>query len=124
MLSHESAAVIHGLPVVGRWPAVVHQLISPRTGGRSTPDRIRHAAEFDAADVVERDGLALTGLARTLIDLVRSASAFKLREDALRREARAFTRWDYEVGMSTTRLAARLALIGVVPERAPRLGWR
>lgn len=194
VLSHASAAVIHGLPVVGRWPTVVHQLISPRTGGRSTPDRIRHAAEFDRADIVERDGLVFTGLARTLIDLARSASAFtavasidaalhlprfggrpaitraelaetfdrmlpfqrsararelldfgdgrgkytdprllrtrdprdivyaeKLREDALRREARAFTRWDYELGMSTMRLSARLARIGVVPERAPRL---
>lgn len=246
VLSHASAAVIHGLPVVGRWPTVVHQLISPRTGGRSTPDRIRHAAEFDRADIVERDGLVFTGLARTLIDLARSASAFtavasidaalhvprfggrpaitrgeldatfermqpfqrsararelldfgdgraesvsesnsrvtmakigvpppvlqhhwvidgehydsdfywphadaigesdgrgkytdprllgtrdprdivyaeKLREDALRREARAFARWDYELGMSTMRLSARLARIGVVPERAPRL---
>ncbi|RZU64154.1 hypothetical protein EV379_0448 [Microterricola gilva] len=246
VLSHASAAALHGLPVVGRWPQTVHQLIRPERGGRSTPDRIRHAADFDAADIVERDGLVLTGLARTLVDLARSASVFtavasidaamhvprfggraaitkaeldetfermlpfrrsararelldfgdgraesvsesnsrvtmarlgvpqpelqhrwviagehydsdfywphvdaigesdgrgkyadprllgertpsdviyaeKLREDALRREARAFTRWDYTIGMSTSGLAARLSRIGVVPVNAPRL---
>jgi hypothetical protein len=45
----------------------------------------------------------------------------KRREDALRRRVRAFARWDYAVGMSLSRLASRLAEIGVLPSERPRL---
>lgn len=46
--------------------------------------------------------------------------AEKQREDALRRCARGFARWDYAVGMSMPALGARLAAVGVLPARTVR----
>lgn len=247
VLSHSSAAALLGLPRVEPWPGVVHELVERGGGGHSRPGRQQHSLGLNAEDIISRDGLLLTTLERTLVDLAASSSTFsavaaidaalhmgrrfgapamitkgallevwermlpfrgsirakellefgdglsgsvnesnsrvtmarlglpapelqrvwlidgaeydtdfyfpsvdaigeadgrgkyvdpmmlagrtpaeavydeKIREDALRRRARAFTRWDYAIGMSLPRLGARLAEIGVLPERAPRL---
>ena len=73
VLSHWSAAVIHGLPVVGNWPTDVHST-APMAGGRSRAGVVRHAKRLDEADVVEVDGLQLTSVARTVIDMATIAS--------------------------------------------------
>jgi hypothetical protein len=44
----------------------------------------------------------------------------KDREDALRREVRAFTRWDTRIGLNQTRLRSRLLQMGL-PTGSPRL---
>lgn len=246
VLSHASAAAIHGLPIVGAWPHSIHQIVDPARGGRSDPGRVRHTVQCSAVDIEERDGLLVTTLARTLLDLASSAPVFtavasidaalhrpryggqaavdkgelfrcyerslsfrgarralelikfgdggaesphesnsrvtmarlgvaapqlqhhvridgaeydtdfywrsadavgeadgdgkyldermlagrttrevllseKRREDAIRGAVRGFTRWDYETGMSTVLLGARLAAIGVHREQPPRL---
>lgn len=247
VLSHSSAAALLGLPRVEPWPGVVHELVERGGGGHSRSGRQQHSVGINADDVISRDGLLLTSLERTVVDLAATCSTFsavaaidaalrtgrrspappltsraalmevwermlpfrgsvrarellefgdglsgsvnesnsrvtmarlglptpelqrlwlidgaeydtdfyfpgvdaigeadgrgkyvdpvmlavrtpadavyeeKLREDALRRRARAFTRWDYAIGMSLPRLGARLAEIGVLPERASRL---
>ncbi|RZU65295.1 hypothetical protein EV379_1623 [Microterricola gilva] len=247
VLSHESAAVLHGLPRIEPWPRDVHELVERGSGGRSAPGRQRHAVGIDDVDVICRDGLYLTSIERTVVDVAATSSTFsavaaidaalhvdrfgrasamtttaellrawermlpfrgsarareliefgdgrsgsvnesnsrvtmaqlglpvpelqrswqidgadydsdfyfagadaigeadgkakytdpvllagrapadvvyaeKLREDALRRRTSAFARWDYAVGMSLSRLGARLAEVGVLPTERPRL---
>ena len=85
-LARESAAVLLGLPVIGDWPRVVHVLEEPGAGGRSSAHVARHGTRFPP-DVVLVDGVAVTSVARTVVDLgrVRSfASALASADHALR----------------------------------------
>ncbi|RNE59104.1 hypothetical protein EEJ31_11355 [Cryobacterium tepidiphilum] len=68
-LSHESAAVLWGLPVLAGWPAEVHFVTERRSGGRSYPGVRVHAVGFDARDVTVREGVVLTTVERTVVDL-------------------------------------------------------
>lgn len=68
-LSHQSAAVLWGLPLLVPWPDDVHFLTERATGGRSDPGIRRHALGVDAQDVTVIDGLLVTTVARTVIDL-------------------------------------------------------
>jgi very-short-patch-repair endonuclease len=85
--SHLTAAKLHGLavPTVGR-----EQITIPRPERRPHRDRLRlHTARLPAADVVEVDGVRVTGIARTLVDLCRflpRVPAVWAVEDALRRD--------------------------------------
>lgn len=89
LLSHESAGLAWGLPTWG-WPAGPVELLQPGTGrDRSTPElRVRVAAV--APDEVQFvDGLALTTLRRTVIDLLVTRSrlqAVVLVDHLLRKE--------------------------------------
>jgi hypothetical protein len=69
VLSHRSAAAVHGLPVLGEWPRSVHITAGVAAGGRSSGDIIRHSARLADDDVVEVDGLLVTSVARTVLDL-------------------------------------------------------
>lgn len=68
-LSHHSAAVLWQLPLLVPWPTDVHFLQARASGGRSDPGIRKHAVGFDEADVVVRDGVLVTSVARTVIDL-------------------------------------------------------
>ncbi|MGT2424656.1 hypothetical protein [Amnibacterium kyonggiense] len=72
VFSHESAAVILRVPVLGRWPEQVHLLDERRSGGRSQRDVVRHCLGLDEVRVVIVDGLAVTGPARTAFDIALS----------------------------------------------------
>ncbi len=69
VLSHQSAAVLWGLPLLRAWPTDVHFLTQRSAGGRSKPGVRRHALGFDPADVTMIDGLQVTSVARTVVDL-------------------------------------------------------
>lgn len=69
VLSHQSAAALHGLPSLGEWPRGVHITAGRAAGGRSSGDIIRHSAKLTDDDVVEVDGLLVTSVARTVLDL-------------------------------------------------------
>lgn len=73
--SHWSAAVLHGLPVVGRWPEEVH-LTVPGTGGGVRAGVVGHVRRLDDDDVVEVDGMLVTSIARTVLDTATVASRF------------------------------------------------
>lgn len=69
VLSHWSAAAIHGLPIIGPWPGRVHLTQDAANGTRSRGMVVRHSLPITGADVVELDGLLVTSIARTVIDL-------------------------------------------------------
>lgn len=75
--SFTSAAVLHGLPLFRVNPKRVH-LSGAHTDGRalrSHPMVARHEISVDDADAVELGGIPCTSLARTVADMLRTASA-------------------------------------------------
>jgi len=69
VLSHWSAAAIHGLPIIGPWPNRVHVTQDAALGTRSRGTVVRHSLPLEGTDVTEIDGLLVTSIARTVIDL-------------------------------------------------------
>lgn len=69
-LARESAAALLGLPIIGRWPTVVHVVEKARPGGRGSAHVIRHSTRYPP-EVVVVDGTAVTSAVRTVIDLAR-----------------------------------------------------
>lgn len=69
VLSHQSAAVLWGLPSFGPWPQEVHFLTERANGGRSDPGVRKHALGIDLKDVVVRSDVLVTTPARTAVDL-------------------------------------------------------
>lgn len=87
VLSHESAAVMWRLPALGSWPARVHSLEPVAAGGRSTHAILRHTVGLPD-EVISIDGLRVTTLARTVVDLARGRpfeQAVTFADAALRR---------------------------------------
>ena len=76
VFSHESAAALWRLPSLGPWPQDVHVLVPRASGGRSDPGLRRHALGIDERDVTLVDGLCVTSLARTLVDLAATAGVY------------------------------------------------
>lgn len=72
VVSHVSAAVLHGLPVRAAALRRVHLTRPGTSGGRSQPDRVLHVGRLTEAEIVEINGTATTSVARTLSDLARS----------------------------------------------------
>ncbi|MFD1721158.1 hypothetical protein [Amnibacterium endophyticum] len=70
--SHESAAALLGLPMLGAWPDRVHLIDERRTGGRSQLDVVRHCVGLEHVDPVVVDGMLVTSPARTAFDLALS----------------------------------------------------
>lgn len=72
VLSHQSAGVLHGLPIIGSWPTTVHVSAPDAVGGSSTPFVTSHRGP--ASEVVEEiDGCRVTTLVRTLVDVAASS---------------------------------------------------
>ena len=71
--SHDSAAVLWGLPSLGNWSRDVHVLAERAPGGRSRSQVKRHCVGEEAG-VLEIDDLRVTSLARTLVDTSRTSS--------------------------------------------------
>lgn len=74
VFSHQSAAIIWGLPIIGRWPDPVHLMAAGRTGLHSKNGVILHHDRLRDDDVVEIDGMLVTSLIRTLVDLACTTS--------------------------------------------------
>jgi hypothetical protein len=71
VVSHLSAAVLHGLRIWGVRLDRVHVTRRRRTGGRCGPLVHVHTAGLDPSEVVMIGGLPVTSLARTVADLGR-----------------------------------------------------
>ena len=72
VISHGSAAVLHGLPV---WSGAIRQvhLTHDRNYGGQERALVRvHGTPLDESDIVVLDGIAVTSVARTIADLGRS----------------------------------------------------
>jgi hypothetical protein len=71
VISHISAASLWRLPLIGRQPRSVHMVGELTTGGRSTSALAYHADDRPPA-VAMIDGILVTSLARTVVDVARS----------------------------------------------------
>ena len=70
VVSHRSAALLHGLPLVGAQPVVPDVTVQPRrTGDLQSAHLCR--ATMRPEEVVTVDGVPVTSIARTIIDLGR-----------------------------------------------------
>ncbi|WP_157157203.1 hypothetical protein [Diaminobutyricimonas sp. LJ205] len=74
VISHWSAAALHGLPALGGWPATVHITTAPTSTARSRGGVVKHALALGDADVVEIDGMLVTSLERTIVDIAVAAT--------------------------------------------------
>lgn len=89
VVSHVSAAVLHGLPVWGLPLDRVHITRDRRSGARRNGVAHVHAAALDADEVTEVDGVPVTRLERTVVDISRAApfeGAVVASDAALRRD--------------------------------------
>lgn len=74
VISFGSAAVMHGLPV---WPSAISKVHLTRIrsgGGRSGSVVHQHVAELRGDDICDVNGLPVTSLARTFVDLARTVT--------------------------------------------------
>ncbi len=71
VLSHTSAAVAHGLDCRPVWRELVHVSHPGVRGGRTEGGVKHHPATVPETQVVARDGLVMTSLARTGVDIAR-----------------------------------------------------
>ena len=67
VFSHESAAALHGIPIIGNWPEAV-VVTSAHGGRRGLVERLRRPLAAHEA-VVTPDGTRCTSLTRTAVDL-------------------------------------------------------
>jgi hypothetical protein len=74
VVSHTSAAVLHGVPLFATTLTRVQLTRDQIPGGKARSATQLHAAALDASDVVVVDGIAVTTLPRTVADLARSLS--------------------------------------------------
>ncbi len=74
VFSHLSTAVIHGLPVPSNVAGVVEVTRDGSGGGRRTAAAIRHKAPLAPAEILDVDGLAVTSVERTAVDVARGWS--------------------------------------------------
>jgi hypothetical protein len=89
ILSHWSAALVHGMPLVGGLPAKVHVTLGKDSGGRSRGGVTRHSALVD--DFIEIDGMLVTTVARTVLDMAVASprlTSVSIVDFALRRDRR------------------------------------
>ncbi|MDT4929858.1 MAG: hypothetical protein QOF92_2725 [Pseudonocardiales bacterium] len=69
-VSHRSAALMHDLPLLGAQPTLVEVTVAPRSNA-NLPRIHVHRAQLRPPDAVLVDGVAVTSIARTLIDVAR-----------------------------------------------------
>ncbi|NUS45169.1 MAG: hypothetical protein HOQ24_15955 [Mycobacteriaceae bacterium] len=88
VISHESAAALHGLRQWTFDPQRVHVTRKPPGGGKVSARRHLHRAPLPQDHVVELDGVAVTSVARTVVDIARTRpfeNAVVVGDSAMRR---------------------------------------
>lgn len=93
IVAHWSAAALWRLPAIEPWPDQVTTLGPPLGGGRSSKERMRRTGASDDQAVVI-DGVSVTSLTRTVVDISRTESldaALVVADAALRRREHPFT---------------------------------
>ena len=78
VVSHGSAAVLHRLPVWAAAIALVHLTRSRSGHGKRRSLVHAHSAPLDETDIVLIDGIAVTSVSRTVLDLARTRRWMRL----------------------------------------------
>ena len=107
-LCHATAAAFHGIPLLKPDIARVHVTTGGRSGGAVHRYRHLHAAPFDPAEVTVVDGIAVTTIERTAVD-VAAQGVF----------AQALTAFD-----QTIRMGGDVEVMGDILESRRRVGVR
>lgn len=97
VVSHLSAAVLHGLPQYRFGDRAVEVTLAGRVGGSSRDGLRRHLDALPGDDVVSVEGVTCTSVDRTVFDVARTASlemALACADAALRRETVSARRFD------------------------------
>lgn len=76
VVSHMSAAVLHGLPLWDSELSNVHLTCDRDHGGRQRTSNFIHVCPLADHEIVEVDGVRVTSVARTVVDLSRRLSTF------------------------------------------------
>ncbi|MGJ0119483.1 hypothetical protein ACQ7HM_09790 [Williamsia sp. MIQD14] len=88
VVSHHSAAALHRMPTLGRTDDL-HFTVNRRSGGRRQQRAfVLHATPWESDEVTIVDGIAVTSMARTAVDVARSGTfvqAVTVLDGALRR---------------------------------------
>lgn len=71
VISHDSAALLHGLPILEATPPLVHITRFGVQGSRTRHGVKHHLAPFESKQIVFIDGLPVLDLARTAVDICR-----------------------------------------------------
>lgn len=111
VVSHISAAALHDLPLIGPWPGRVHLTVPGSTSGSASPGIFRHSPAI-APDEVDVDGIRVTSLARTLVDVAATSSmlvAVTMLDAALARRSTTTAALVDELERSGIRAGARRA---------------
>lgn len=74
ILTHESAALVLGIPVIGPRPDAVHLASATRSAPRNERGVVWHRERLGDGDVIEFGGFTLTSPERTAFDLARNRS--------------------------------------------------
>jgi hypothetical protein len=118
-----SAARIWGLPMVGRWPRPVEIVGIHADGGRSNSTLARSYLGYPAPST-ERDGLGVTTLARTVVDVARKGGfgqAVAMADAALHGQEPTEHRTE-RASLSLAELSAELAGLDRAPGTAKARG--
>lgn len=114
VISHWSAAALHGLPIIGGWPERVHVSVLGRS--RTTQHGLQvHRLSDDLPPSQTRDGIRLTTPVQTVLDLARCTalrSALAAADHALHTEM---------IGLDDLRQAADAIPAGARGRRMARL---
>jgi hypothetical protein len=109
ILSHRSAAVLRGVPFTGRHDPDVDVLTSAADGTRREHGFVKHATRSLELEVTEVDGLRVTSVARTVVDLATTLPF---------RDAVAAADWALKQGVS------REELVALLDELARGAAWK
>ena len=71
VISHDSAALLHGLPILRAHPELVHITRFGALGSRTRHGVKHHLAPYEPEQLVELDGLWVLDRARTAVDIAR-----------------------------------------------------
>lgn len=75
IVSHASAAVLHGLPLYRHTPPAVHVILPGPSRMPSRGGLVRHRDRLDEDDIATVDGIRCTTLERTVLDVCRTMDA-------------------------------------------------
>ncbi len=90
VISHASAAALHGLPLYRHRPAHVHTTIAARVSSTPAGGVFRHRDSITRSDIEMVHGIRCTSLERTIFDVARTTgreTALGCADAGLRREA-------------------------------------
>lgn len=109
VFSHTSAADLLGIPTTGRRDGAVDVLTSTRNGSRREHGFAKHATRAPELEIVELEGMRVTSIARTVVEL---AMALPFRE------AIAAADWAMKEGVP------REVLLALLDELATGASWK